>query len=318
MKTIQTILVAVLIAQLLFAGGLYYSKKAKAVVRPEGALVEFDSAGIDRIEIEDQQGKVVLARSDNGWGLPEYGDLPVQSSKVSAVLDSLNGVKTGWAVATRASSHPQLEVAEDDFTRRVKLSSDEQIAADVFIGTSPGLRRSHARRAGNDEVYAIAINSYDLPADRSQWLAKDILSTEAEIDIVIEGNTLQRVDGEWKLTDAEGIQQNAKQDSAEDLVSAVKTLRVLDIADDQPDDATETTLMTTAGDQTLTYTFLADNGNYIVRRSDIDSPFKITRTVYEKLAEFDVTQLLPDVEDSAADSDDSAEVPDSESGSVEK
>lgn len=306
MKLSHSILAILLVAQLVVAGGLYYSGQSKIAVRPEGALLEFDNDNVDRIELEDQQGSIALVRKDDGWVLPDYNNVPALQGKVDSMLESLNGVKTGWAVATKTASHQQLEVADDNFNRKIRLADGDQTLAEIYVGTSPGLRRSHARQGDNDEVYAVALNSYDLPAERSQWLVKDILSADEVSRVSVSGNTLERVDDVWKLSDSDGTQQDADPDSAQAFVDSIKTLSVLDVVDNEPDGELETTTITVEGDEALTYTFLgADDDSYFVRRSDVDALFKISMSDFESIAQVDLQELLPEPPEQNTDTQDS-------------
>ena len=64
----------------------------------------------------------------------------------------------------------------DKYQRRLQLKQGDKELGEYYFGTSPGLRQTHGRRAGEDEVYALAINNYDMPADANDWLDKTRLS----------------------------------------------------------------------------------------------------------------------------------------------
>ena len=100
------------------------------------------------------------------------------ASRVNTLLDSLAAARTGWAVATRDESHLQLLVAEDKFNRKVSLFSNDEEVSKLFVGSSPGLRRSHARVADVVDVYSVALNDYDIPASTAEWIEKDILAID--------------------------------------------------------------------------------------------------------------------------------------------
>jgi len=309
MKPMQIILAVLFIAQLLIAGGLYSASQSKVVVRPDGVLVEYDSDEIDGIEIQDSENSVTIASDEGNWVLPDYNNLPVQQIRVNTLLESINGAKTGWAVATKAASHQQLEVAEDKFTRRVELSKKDETVVELYVGTSPGLRRSHARKASDDEVYAIAINSYDLPAERSQWIDKSLLATDANITVTVVDDMLSQVGDSWKITDAEGNTQDADNDAAEEFINALKSMQIIDVADKDPVNGSKKTLITKSDNESLTYTFATANDEYFVRRSDFEPFFKINASAYEKIADSDLGEMVKKAEESESEpaSDDSSD-----------
>ena len=51
MTTKSTILAALLVVQLVVAGGLLYANHTKKVTRPDGVLLEFDAAAVDKVEL---------------------------------------------------------------------------------------------------------------------------------------------------------------------------------------------------------------------------------------------------------------------------
>ena len=61
---------------------------------------------------------------------------------------------------------------EDSYQRRVQVLTGDETLADVYLGTSPGYRRVHARRADADDVYSIEFSNFEAGTDVSSWLKK--------------------------------------------------------------------------------------------------------------------------------------------------
>ncbi len=296
MKLSQPLLAILLVGQLLLAGVLLFQTKSNATVRPDSALVEFDIQSIDRLRIEDKESSVVLKRVSDTWQLEESA-VPVNLARIDTLFENLTAARTGWAVATREESHRQLEVADDSFNRKVSLFKNDEEVSSLFVGTSPGLRRSHARVTGSDAVYSVALNDYDIPANRSDWIETDILSVDFVEQFTIANYTVI-VDGDgWKVNDGEGEDAEGDKAAIDAFTRQLKDLRVLDVADNVTEDAVPVVLKVGSGDNQLTYEFVSDDDGYYVSRSDNDNSFKISQSAYSALAELDPASLLPAVEE---------------------
>ncbi len=291
MKLTQPLLATLLVGQLLLVGVLLFQAKSNATVRPDSALVEFDIQSIDRLSIEDKESSVVLKRVSDAWQLEESA-VPVNSARIDTLLENLTAARTGWAVATRDESHRQLEVAEDSFNRKVSLFANDEEVASLFVGTSPGLRRSHARVAGSDEVYSVALNDYDIPGNRSDWIETDIVTVDSVEQFMIANYTVVADGAGWKVTSGDGEDSEGDKDAIEEFTQQLKNLRVLDVADSIPEEAVPVALQVGSGDHQLTYEFVSDDDNYYVSRSDNDNSFKISQSAYNAIADVDPTSFL--------------------------
>ena len=139
-------LAALLALQLAFAVKLYWGKQqAQREMSEPQALFELAANDIDRITINDGSSSVTLQHTDDGWQLPDDQGLPADGPRVDSLVSSVADLSPSWPVATTASSQQQLEVAADNFQRRVVLYSGEQEAGELLLGTSPGFKRTHAR-----------------------------------------------------------------------------------------------------------------------------------------------------------------------------
>lgn len=170
-------LIAALAIQLAIVAALI-AVKSGGSVEPEPFL-EFDADAVDALSVSGGQGEVALAKKDDAWQLPE--GLPADGAKVDGVIEKLADAAGGWPVATSASVHERFELTEDNHQRRVKLSAGDDTVADIYLGTSPGYRKTHARRADDDDIYAITFSNYEAGMKDSDWLDKSLLRPDGAL-----------------------------------------------------------------------------------------------------------------------------------------
>lgn len=152
--------------------------RAGADVDPEPFL-QFDAEAIDSIAVADADSEIRLAKADDEWQLPDGA--PADAEKISAALDKLADAAGGWPVANSASTAERFEVTEDNHQRHIVLAAGDETVADVYLGTSPGYRKVHARRADDDAVYAIAFANYEAGVAASDWLDRGLLQAEGTV-----------------------------------------------------------------------------------------------------------------------------------------
>jgi hypothetical protein len=93
---------------------------------------------------------------------------------------------------TRDESEAQVRVWEEP-------SGDP--AAELLVGTSPGYRRSHARRGGEDLVYEVeGLAAYDLRPDPGAWVERELLDVPEERVAAL---ALRNAEGAFALERAE-------------------------------------------------------------------------------------------------------------------
>lgn len=294
MKSTALVLVGLFVAQLAAAGVLYYNTWSQRAVRPQGSLLTLSADDVSRLSIEGEGDSVTLERKEGSWTIASSG-LPAETSRVDSALQSFTDMKLGWAVASTDVSHQQLEVADDNFQRRVILNNGEETVGDIFIGTSPGFKRSHVRRQGADEVYSVAVNAFDLPPEPANWLDKSLLQVLDISSVTIDSKELTKVDDQWVYDGSD----NTDQDIAGDLVSALEDLRVTDVAELNADDAEFQTLLLQAGDVKYEFGFANKDSDYLVTRQDINAVFKISKSSYDRIVAVELITPEPATEDAA-------------------
>lgn len=285
MKT-QTWLGGLLALQLVLAAGLALNglrERAGDVATP---LLDFETANVDRIVIDDNASKsTTLTRNDDGWQLASLSDLPANKAKTDGVLDTLAGLRTTMPVVSTAAGRERFEVTEDNFQRRLRLYDGEELLGEYFFGTSPGFRRTHGRRADDDEVYALNFNNFDLPGDSNDWLDKTLLGADDVQKIKGADYELNRNGEIWQLAAMEANEVAPQVDTSKvtELVNALESMRVLRAEDGLPEGERVVVEVTTDSGN-LRYEFATDDSKYYVKRSDRDRAFTINKTDYDRIA----------------------------------
>jgi hypothetical protein len=163
--------------------------------------------------------------------LPDYQQLPAATAKVSALLDKLR-TQPGWPVSTSADSVKRFGVADDQFERKLQFKGSDGKAQVVYLGSSPGFRKVHARRGGDNAVYAIELNTADTPVEAGQWLDKTLLAVNGDITALSADDVkLTKVEGGWQL---EGAAVKPDQQAVERLLQQLRALIVEDVAPQGP------------------------------------------------------------------------------------
>ena len=191
----KTTLIAALAVQLAIVGVLL-AVASGSQVEAEPFLT-FDARAVDGLAVAGEDGEVTLTKAESGWQLPD--GLPADETKVDGVIEKLADAAAGWPVATSASVQERFEVAEDNHQRRLTLSGGGEPVADIYLGTSPGYRKAHARRVDDDDIYAITFSNYEAGTKAADWLDKALLRPNGAL-------TGMRYDGAFDLSkDEEGV-----------------------------------------------------------------------------------------------------------------
>ena len=112
----------------------------------------------------------LLVKRDTSWVLASGFDYPVEQTKVTDVLSPIAKLAAAAPIATQASRHKQLHVADDDFERKLVITADGKDLT-LFIGGFAGTRRTAVRIGGDDRVYAVAgLSASTAGSEARQWI----------------------------------------------------------------------------------------------------------------------------------------------------
>ena len=294
MKNVKTLLVGLLSIQALLAAVLYAGNSPEDSTSQSLLGLNSDSlkTSVEKIIIDDSKAvqEVELKQQGGQWLLAN--GLPVKQSKLESALSSLSALRTNWPVATTTPSHSRFEVAEDKYQKRIQVYKGGELHSELFIGTSPGFKKSHVRVAGQDEVYALKLNSFDYSGDSDDWLDNGLLHLNSVSSMQGTGYVLNSVAGQWSLAELpEGKQ--LLQDKAQGLAAAIEGLNVLGV---QAQNLTSfpVGIKVNSEQGELSYQLFKEGENYAVKRSDRNAQFKISQSDYDKVAGVFLDNLLQD------------------------
>jgi hypothetical protein len=262
-------------------------------------LLAFTPDKIDRLDIHDGSEEVVIRSAASGW---RVADIQADADKVSDILEKLAGIDAPWPVATSSASAARFEVSAEDYQRRVRLYSAGEQIAEVFLGTSPGYERVHARRSDSDEVFSVPLSNYELSTDVDSWMDKTVLAMDApptriELHNLMAEKTelLESVDEGWLYNGAA-----ADQDAAGIYANRFTSLRVLGLASPAVEGAEAPTAigkLQVSNDTEQSMLVISRQGeedDYFITVQDTDVSYRLATYIAEQLLMTDADFTVQD------------------------
>jgi hypothetical protein len=178
MKRRNQILAGLLGAQILLIALVFVPRLLPSQNQSGPLLGSVRAGDIVKMTISDKDGKALtLAKQGSDWTLPDLENYAAQSDQVTQFLDKLFGIKTDVLATSTASSLKRLQVADDDFVRKIDLQGADGKVYTLYLGTASGGGANHVRLGGQDNVYvARGINSFDAATDAHGWINPVYLS----------------------------------------------------------------------------------------------------------------------------------------------
>jgi hypothetical protein len=208
---------------------------------------------------------------------------------VEKLLKAIEGDAWDWPVARTSAASQRFQVADYYYQRRITLLGDDEVLGRIYLGTSPGFRKVHARNGERDEIYSIAFNIFDAPAISSAWVEPDLLQVRAPLRIDADSYSVRFENGQWRS----GTGATPDPGELQALITALRNLQVDGVAayDMQRElslaEATlELTIHSLTGETRLEL-FLQDNQHYI-HSSEYSLFFKIGAYHYDQLTGIDL------------------------------
>jgi len=137
------------------------------------------------------------------WVLPDADDYLAQADKITPLLDKIVGLTTGRLVTRTDASHKRLQVAPDDFVRRIDFETADGTKRTLYLGSSPQYGATHFRVDGQSETYLTSeLSTWETKADATFWVDTGYLSVPQD-DVT--KMTLENTNGTFTFTkDDEG------------------------------------------------------------------------------------------------------------------
>lgn len=327
MNRTNRILAALLVAQAAIVAIVFWARLAQSATDQPAAgplFADLAANSVTSLRIEEQDGSgVSLARVDAGWVLPEADDYPALSDTVESLLDKVVALQADRPVTQTSASHGRLQVADDEFQRRLVLGTADGSTYTLYIGSSPQPRATHVRAGGQDEVYLVGdLSSIDANARPASWVDTAYLSVPSDQVVAL---TLRNANGELEFSrDVAGAEDTGSTEPAwtladlgEDelldraliasLVSRATTIRLAEpLGQDAQaeygldDPAAVITLTTRAEEeaepQTITITIGARNpedGSYVISSSHSPYVVRVAEFAVQEFVDATRASLLP-------------------------
>jgi len=298
---LQQILLIVLVVQIALAVWVFWPKPAAS--QSSGPLLgDFSTDSVTSLAISDSEKTLTLAKQDGKWFLPDAGDFPVTETNVTTLLDNIEKVQTNRLVTQTDTSHRRLQVAPDDFNRRLELSLSNGTTHDLYVGSSAGAGATHVRLDNQPEVYLTGdLDAFSINPQAGSWI--DTLyftvpqTATTKLTLENSNGALEFVkDGaNWTLSDladGETFNQNAFTNMLNQVISVRMTEPIgTEAQADFGLDAPQATVTLATTDETDTllvgaknpadsdnYVFKASNSPYYVRISSFTGDNLINKT----------------------------------------
>lgn len=164
---------------------------------------------ITAVTITDNSGRSVsFAQADGQWALANTDGYPARSEKITEILGKLLAINTDRPVTQTSGSHDRLQVTENNFQRKVDITTASGTQT-LYFGSTAGASATHVRSASQDATYLTnQLATWELDTITTSWIDVAYFQVpKGEITEVIlenEHGTLSFVPNgdEWTLSDA--------------------------------------------------------------------------------------------------------------------
>jgi hypothetical protein len=290
-----------LLLQIVLAAILFFTETDSGAFVSKEKLLDLKIDSLDKIVIEEGEKKtLVLQRRDKNWKLPGYFDFPASREKLERIFGKLFETHVGWPVATTESAEKRFKVAKDAFERKLDFAGADANKT-LYLGSSPGFKKIHARIDGESTIYGIEFSAYQASTKPIDWADQSILHVPHEDinAIEISGLSIKRGEGKFGIEGlAEG--EEAAESEIQILLGSVSTLGFQEVLGKQVDPAyqldqpvLELNLVKKDGQRVgYRYGKLKDKDQYVLKPSNSEYYFSIPKYTVDSLLEFDRKKLL--------------------------
>jgi hypothetical protein len=184
-------------------------------------------------------------------------------------------------------------VAGAKFQRRIELFQGDTKRADLWLGTSPGFKKIHVRREGDDQVYAVELTAFDFSVEPKDWLLKNLLAIKDISFIKAADYAIQKANDGWNFVAVNQDTATAKVNAAKatELVNAFSRLEVQEVVTQVPQgEATNAIVKSATGE--FEYRFIKADNNYFVQRNDRNIYFKLSQSDVEQITKINKSALM--------------------------
>ncbi len=319
------LLAAVLLVQLGLAAFVFWPSTGSAATG-EPLLRDLTLDDVTAMTITDNNDRSVrVERGDEGWVLADSEGFPAKSQEITTTLTSLLDINRDRLVTRTEASHSRLQVADNNFMRRIDLETTDGDLT-LYLGSSSGASATHVRLAGEDAAYLTnQVTSWQLDTLTSNWINTGYFNiSKDDITAMMLENANGRfefvkVDDEWTLADATEDENvaSANINTILNRVASINMTRPLGKSEDpaygMDDPSAVITIQVDGEDGPQTYTLTQgplreDDNLYPLKSSESPYYVLIAKYIGDELAnkqrqDFMIAESAAEDEDEASDAE---------------
>jgi Domain of unknown function (DUF4340) len=295
------ILSIVLVLQIALAAILFFTDTDSGAFIANEKLLDLNYDALEKIVIEESGDKtLVLQKQDKTWKLPGYFDFPASGEKLDRVFGKLFETQVGWPVATTESAEKRFKVAANEFERKLAFSTAGANAT-LYLGTSPGFKKIHARIDGENSIYGVDFSAYQASTKPIDWADQTILQVpRAEIEAIeIAGLALNRSEDKFVIAGL-AAGEEAVESEVQSLVTSASTIGFQEVLGKTADPSYQLDppvldlIVVKKGGERITYRYgkLKDQEDFVLKPSNSEFYFKVAKYNVERLQGVDRSKLV--------------------------
>lgn len=178
MNKLNQILMVALLAQTALIGVTRLGQDTPKIASPSRVFADFEVDKATKLTVwgRREAGKpepeaIVLEKSGASWVLAGTDGYPADETKVKELLEGVRKLTARGPVVSRDTYHKKLEVADEVYQRKVTITHDGKELS-FFLGTSPGFKSLHLRKAGETDVLLVnGMSAYDVGTNPKAWIS---------------------------------------------------------------------------------------------------------------------------------------------------
>jgi hypothetical protein len=228
MKRRDQILVVVLAIQVILSVVVFWPNPS-VTAGGEPLFPDLKPDDIVALTIMDDQGnRVALQKTDGDWIVADTGGYPAAENKITPTLEKIAALNTGRLVTRTDASHQRLQVAADNFLRRLDFETTDGAGYTIYLGSAPHYAATHFRLHGQDETYWTSeLATYATNATADRWIDTIYFSLDEDDLIQV---TLENAHGAYEFTHAEDRKWTLVGLTAEEQLAQTKVNAVIEKA----------------------------------------------------------------------------------------
>lgn len=178
LSRLNLFLLAALIIQGTLAAYVLWPRDG-SVAEGRPLLGEMEASAVTKLTITEGEQVLGFEKVNGVWVLAGTDEFPATEGKVSETLEKILVVDGNRLVTQTANSHKRLQVAPDDFVRKVEVTTSDGTQT-LYVGSSAGSGATHVRLDGTDETYLTnQIASFELNASASSWVDTEYFNVDS-------------------------------------------------------------------------------------------------------------------------------------------